>query len=83
MKWETVGTKTMASARCVSRSHSAFGYPEVALIVDSREKVDRVHKRALEFGGKNEGPAGPQGKGFYTGNFRYRDGNKLCVFCAG
>ena len=55
----------------------------VALVVDSHEKVDRVHRKALELGGKDEGPAGPRGKGFYAGYFRDLDGNKLNVFCAG
>ena len=55
----------------------------VALIVDAREKVDRVHKKALELGGKDEGPVGPRGQGFYAGYFRDLDGNKLNVFYMG
>jgi catechol 2,3-dioxygenase-like lactoylglutathione lyase family enzyme len=55
----------------------------VALAVDSREKVDRVHGKALELGGKDEGPVGPRGDGFYAGYFRDLDGNKLNVFCMG
>ena len=55
----------------------------VALIVDSHEKVDRLHKKALELGGKDEGPVGPRGDGFYAGYFRDLDGNKLNVFCTG
>jgi catechol 2,3-dioxygenase-like lactoylglutathione lyase family enzyme len=55
----------------------------VALVVDSKEKVDRVWKKALELGGKDEGPAGPRGDGFYAGYFRDLDGNKLNVFCMG
>jgi catechol 2,3-dioxygenase-like lactoylglutathione lyase family enzyme len=53
----------------------------VALVVDSPEKVDRVWKKALALGGKDEGPAGPRGDGFYAGYFRDLDGNKLNVFC--
>jgi catechol 2,3-dioxygenase-like lactoylglutathione lyase family enzyme len=53
----------------------------VALAVDSKEKVDRVYKKALALGGKDEGPAGPRGDGFYAGYFRDLDGNKLNVFC--
>lgn len=52
----------------------------VALRVDSRELVDRIHARALELGGKDEGPAGPRSDGFYAGYFRDLDGNKLNVF---
>jgi catechol 2,3-dioxygenase-like lactoylglutathione lyase family enzyme len=55
----------------------------VGLVVDSREKVERVHKKALELGGKDEGPVGPRGDGFYVGYFRDLDGNKLDVFCIG
>ena len=55
----------------------------VALIVDSREKVDRVYAKAMALGAKDEGPAGPRGDGFYAGYFRDLDGNKLNVFCLG
>ncbi len=56
----------------------------VALAVDSQEKVDEVHKRAMELGGKDEGAPGPRGDGgFYAGYFRDLDGNKLNVFCMG
>lgn len=53
----------------------------VALVVDSPEKVDRIYRRAMELGAKDEGPAGPRGSGFYAGYFRDPDGNKLNVFC--
>jgi predicted lactoylglutathione lyase len=55
----------------------------VALAAASREQVDRVHRKALELGGSDEGPAGPRGDGFYAGYFRDLDGNKLNVFCIG
>ena len=55
----------------------------VALVVDSKEKVARVHAKALALGGKDEGPVGPRGEGFYAGYFRDLDGNKLNVFCMG
>ena len=54
-----------------------------AIVVDSRDKVDRVYRKALELGGTDEGPAGPRGEGFYAGYFRDLDGNKLNVFCIG
>ena len=53
----------------------------ISLVVDSHKKVDRLHKKALELGGKDEGAAGPRGAGFYSGYFRDLDGNKLNVFC--
>ncbi len=53
----------------------------VALIVNSTEKVDRLHKKALELGAPDEGAPGPRAAaGFYGGYFRDPDGNKLCVF---
>ncbi len=55
----------------------------VALAVDSRAKVDAIYKKALALGGKDEGPAGPRGDGFYAGYFRDLDGNKLNVFVMG
>jgi catechol 2,3-dioxygenase-like lactoylglutathione lyase family enzyme len=54
-----------------------------ALIVDSKDKVDMLYKKALELGGKCEGPAGPRGDGFYAGYFRDLDGNKLNAFFMG
>jgi catechol 2,3-dioxygenase-like lactoylglutathione lyase family enzyme len=53
----------------------------VALVVDTKEKVDQVYKKAMELGAKDEGPAGPRGAQFYAGYFRDLDGNKLNVFC--
>lgn len=53
----------------------------ISLVVDSHEKVDMLHKKALALGGKDEGAAGPRGPGFYSGYFRDLDGNKLNVFC--
>lgn len=55
----------------------------VAIVVDSREKVDAFYRKALELGATDEGPAGPRGQGFYAGYFRDLDGNKLNVFCFG
>ena len=58
-----------------------------AIGVDSREKVERVHAKALELGGSDEGAPGlrtPEGdRAFYGAYFRDPDGNKLCVFCIG
>ena len=54
-----------------------------ALVVGSREQVDRVYKKAIALGGRDEGPAGPRGDGFYAAYFRDLDGNKLNAFCMG
>ena len=52
----------------------------VALAVDSTEKVDQIHAKALELGGADEGAPGERGPGFYAGYFRDLDGNKLNAF---
>jgi catechol 2,3-dioxygenase-like lactoylglutathione lyase family enzyme len=54
----------------------------IALVVDSNAKVDALHRRAMELGGKDEGAPGPRGmSGFYAAYFRDLDGNKLNCFC--
>lgn len=54
----------------------------VALEVDSNDMVDKVYKKAMALGAKDEGPAGPRGDGsFYAGYFRDPDGNKLNCYC--
>ncbi len=55
----------------------------VALVVDSREKVDRMHARALALGASDEGAPGERFPGFYAGYFRDLDGNKFNVFVGG
>lgn len=55
----------------------------VALAVDSKAKVDALHRKALQLGGTDEGAPGPRGEGFYAGYFRDLDGNKLNFFIAG
>ena len=54
----------------------------VALAVDSPKTVQKLHAKALQLGGKDEGAPGPRGDGgFYAGYFRDLDGNKLNAFC--
>jgi catechol 2,3-dioxygenase-like lactoylglutathione lyase family enzyme len=55
----------------------------VALIMDSKEKVDRLHRKALELGARDEGAPGQRGEGFYAGYFRDLDGHKLNAFFMG
>jgi catechol 2,3-dioxygenase-like lactoylglutathione lyase family enzyme len=55
----------------------------VAFVVDAKEKVDRLYRKAMDLGSQDEGPVGPRGDGFYAGYFRDLDGNKLNVFCYG
>ena len=57
-----------------------------AIAADSREQVDRIHEKAIELGGSDEGPPGLRaegGEGFYAAYFRDLDGNKLDVFSYG
>ena len=56
------------------------------IAADSRDQVDRIHKKALELGGADEGKPGLRaegGEGFYAAYFRDLDGNKLDVFSYG
>jgi catechol 2,3-dioxygenase-like lactoylglutathione lyase family enzyme len=55
----------------------------VAIAVNSREKVDLLHRKALELGGTDEGAPGPRFENFYAAYFRDLDGNKLNAFCMG
>lgn len=55
----------------------------VAITVDSKEKVDALHAKALELGGSDEGAPGARGDTFYAGYFRDLDGNKLNAFFIG
>jgi len=52
----------------------------VAIMVDSKEKVNALHQKALELGGNDEGPVRVRSDNFYAGYFRDLDGNKLSVF---
>lgn len=53
----------------------------VALVMDSRAKVDALYNKAMDLGAKSEGELGDRGDNFYAGYFRDPDGNKLCVYC--
>jgi catechol 2,3-dioxygenase-like lactoylglutathione lyase family enzyme len=58
-----------------------------AIVVDSRDKVDSLHAKALALGGSDEGAPGVRGeegdRAFYGAYFRDPDGNKLCAFRVG
>jgi predicted lactoylglutathione lyase len=55
----------------------------VALVVDSKDKVDTLYKKAMELGATDEGKPGARGEGFYAAYFRDLDGNKLNFFFMG
>lgn len=59
----------------------------IAIVMDSRDKVDAFHAKALELGGSCEGLPGlrtPEGdRAFYGAYFRDPEGNKFCAFRMG
>jgi catechol 2,3-dioxygenase-like lactoylglutathione lyase family enzyme len=59
----------------------------VSLAMDSRDRVDAFHAKAMELGGSDEGGPGVRGeegaRAFYGAYFRDLEGNKLCAFCVG
>ena len=59
----------------------------VAIVMDSRDKVDGFHAKALELGGSDEGAPGVRGeegeRAFYGAYFRDPEGNKFCAFSVG
>lgn len=59
---------------------------QMGFFASSRALVDAVYAKAIELGGKCEGPPGVRGPdldGFYGAYFRDLDGNKLCAFYTG
>jgi predicted lactoylglutathione lyase len=55
----------------------------IAINVDSRDKVNALHKKAMELGGTDEGAPGQRSDDFYAAYFRDLDGNKLNAFYFG
>ena len=59
----------------------------VAIVMDSRDKVDAFYAKALELGGTDEGPPGLRTEecdtAFYGAYFRDPEGNKFCAFRTG
>ena len=59
----------------------------VAIVMDSRDKVDAFHASALALGGSDEGAPGVRGeegpRAFYGAYFRDPEGNKICAFRIG
>jgi len=52
----------------------------VAITPGSKGLVDKLHAKALQLGGSDEGAPGQRMDGFYGAYFRDPDGNKVC-FC--
>ena len=53
----------------------------VALVMDSKDKVDALYRKAIELGASCEGKPGARSDNFYAAYFRDPDGNKLNAFC--
>lgn len=86
------GTNFGAPAICVTPPYDGQAATPgngnmVAIVVDTRAKVDALHAKATELGGACEGPPGVRGEegpqAFYGAYFRDLDGNKLCAFRVG
>jgi predicted lactoylglutathione lyase len=82
ISWATVPTAPMLSViKPYDGKPATVGNGTmISLAARTKAEVDAVHKKALELGGKDEGPAGPRGDDFYAGYFRDLDGNKLAVY---
>jgi len=55
----------------------------VAIVVDSKDKVDALHAKAMELGGTDEGAPGQRMDHFYAGYFGVMDVYMLIAFCFG
>ena len=55
----------------------------VALSAESKDAVERVYKKAIALGARDEGAPGPRGDNFYGAYFRDFDGNKFAAFIMG
>ena len=51
----------------------------VAIMLNDTETVTRLHAKAIELGGQDEGEVGPRA-GMTFGYFRDLDGNKLAFY---
>jgi len=52
-----------------------------ALLVDSKDTVEKMHTKALELGGTDEGAPGLRGGGqLFIGYFRDLEGHKLAIY---
>lgn len=83
--WSTSpGTPMISIAKPFDEQPASVGNGVmVAIVMDSKEKVDALYAKAIELGAQDEGPPGPRGDGFYAGYFRDMDGNKLNAFFIG
>ena len=83
--WATApGTPGLCVTRPYDQKPASVGNGVmVAIVMDSPEKVDAFHAKAIELGAADEGAPGKRGEGFYAGYFRDPDGNKLNAYFMG
>ena len=55
----------------------------IAFKFDRQDEVKAFYNKAIELGGKCEGPPGERGPNMYFAYFRDLEGNKLCAYCFG
>lgn len=76
-----VGSSMIMVTRPYNKEPAAPGNGAmVAIQVDSKEDVSKLHAKALELGGSCEGKPGPRGNFGDFSYFRDLDGNKLAAF---
>lgn len=79
--WSNGGTGLAVCSPFDGKAATVGNGVMVALTAGNKENVDALYRKALDLGGKDEGPPGPRGTGgFYAAYFRDLDGNKLCAF---
>jgi catechol 2,3-dioxygenase-like lactoylglutathione lyase family enzyme len=82
--WGTEGGAGLSVCKPFDGKPATAGNGTMAAIaVDKPATVDALYRKALELGGRDEGPPGERFKGFYAAYFRDLDGNKLSCFCRG
>jgi predicted lactoylglutathione lyase len=82
--WGKPGAAALAAVKPFDGNAATVGNGVmVALSAGSKANVDKLHAKAMELGGSDEGKPGPRGDTFYAAYFRDPDGNKLNVFVMG
>lgn len=73
-----IGTPMFIVTRPFDQQPATIGNGSMlAFEVESAERVDALHAKALALGGTSEGDPGPRGEHLYVGYCRDLDGNKF------
>lgn len=73
-----LGTPMFIVTRPYDQKRATIGNGSmVAFDVESAERVNALHAKALALGGTSEGDPGPRGEQLYVGYWRDLDGNKF------